>query len=172
MKTCPYCDWENEDNASKCLACGTELEVNNTEQESIDLDDKADRVTSEASFGGSEYELYSVIIENIGGNKIAVIKEIKEYFNCGLAEAKQKCESGYVCGGVSQVEAQTFVERLQNVGATAKAVTGEVDPSMVDAPSTQGGVDNGASAVNKKAIIIGAVVAGIIFLSILIAVLI
>lgn len=117
MKTCPYCDWENEDNASKCLACGTELEVNDAEQESVEAETtSADMVIQEELYGVGVYA---------PDNKIAVIKVIKEHFNCGLAEAKQRCENGLVEVGLDKVSAEILADKLRATGATVKILTSE-----------------------------------------------
>ncbi len=116
MKTCPYCDWENEDNASKCLACGMELEVNDTEQESVEAETiSADMVVEE--------ELYGVCIFAPTNNKIAAIKVIKEHFNCGLAEAKNRCENGLVEVGLDKVSAEILADKLRATGAIVKILT-------------------------------------------------
>ena len=115
MKTCPYCDWENEDNASKCLACGMELEVNETEQESVEAETAPiDMVVEE--------ELYGVCIY-APDNKIAAIKVIKEHFNCGLAEAKNRCENGLVEVGLDKVSAEILADKLRATGAIVKILT-------------------------------------------------
>ena len=115
MKKCPFCDWENEDNASKCLACGTELEVNDAEQESVEAETAP---TNEAI----KEELYGVGVY-APDNKIAVIKVIKEHFNCGLAEAKQRCENGLVEVGLDKVSAEILADKLRATGATVKILT-------------------------------------------------
>ena len=115
MKKCPFCDWENEDNASKCLACGTELEVNDAEQESVE----AETISADMVF---QEELYGVGIY-APDNKIAAIKVIKEHFNCGLAEAKNRCENGLVEVGLDKVSAEILADKLRATGATVKILT-------------------------------------------------
>ena len=115
MKNCPYCDWENEDNASKCLACGTELEVNDAEQESVE----AETISADMVF---QEELYGVGIY-APDNKIAAIKVIKEHFNCGLVEAKNRCENGLVEVGLDKVSAEILADKLRATGATVKILT-------------------------------------------------
>ncbi|MBQ7912703.1 MAG: ribosomal protein L7/L12 [Clostridia bacterium] len=143
MKKCPFCDWENEDDASKCLACGCELSTAITNNVEIKGGDN-----------GEESGAYSVTITRVGGNKIAVIKVIKEYLNCGLAEAKEKCEKGYVTGNLTKANADSLIAQLRSVGAEAEAVAGEIDPSSESRPIDQNGFANKADGSDMKKFII------------------
>ena len=99
MKECPFCLMDVEDDEIKCSGCGYMFPV--------------------------EEKNYNVVIESVGPNKIAVIKEIKEYFNCGLAEAKAKCENFIVERGLDKASAVALADKLCEVGAKAKVVNNE-----------------------------------------------
>ena len=129
MKVCPFCDFENEDSASKCEACGTQL--TETECGASNENDTNTAVvvgsvhsmadgSADGSAGG-----YAVVLSSAGKNKIAVIKEIKEHFGCGLAEAKQKSESALVAKGMTQEDAMILADRLGSVGATVEVTEDE-----------------------------------------------
>ena len=125
MKVCPFCDEENEDIAIKCTVCGTQF--SETENDSP-LETNASTVLSvidsapltDSSAGG-----YAVVLSSAGKNKIAVIKEIKEHFGCGLAEAKQKSESALVAKGMSREDADMLASKLQSVGAIVEVTEDE-----------------------------------------------
>ena len=121
MKKCPFCDWENEDNASKCLACGTELEVNNTEQESVEAETiSADMVVKE--------ELYGVVLESADGRNPPVLKVVNKLLNCGLVVAKSKSGHFIVEVGLDKASAEALVDKLGTIGITAKAVINDELP--------------------------------------------
>ena len=141
MKECPYCLACLDDNEAKCPYCGYKFP--------------------------EEEKNYNVVITRVGGNKISVIKEIKEYLNCGLAEAKEKCEKGYVTGNLTKAEADALIAKLQGAGAEAEAVAGELDPTSVERPSDQKGVASTASIGDKKGLIIGVVVGVAIVLTLI-----
>ena len=128
MKQCPFCDEENEDNATKCIICGTKLPETedgaNNENDANDTNTalvvSASNSVADSSAGG-----YAVFLSNVGKNKIAVIKEIKEHFGCSLAEAKQKSESALVAKGMTQEDAAILADRLRSVGATVEVTEDE-----------------------------------------------
>ena len=63
---------------------------------------------------------FNVVLKEIGGNKIAVIKVVREATGLGLVEAKKMVESlGTVKENVAKEEAEKMVETLKAAGATA-----------------------------------------------------
>ncbi len=67
---------------------------------------------------------FSVILKDIGANKINVIKAVRELTTLGLKESKDLVESApkAVKEGVSKDEAATTKQRLEAAGATADIV--------------------------------------------------
>ena len=65
---------------------------------------------------------WTVVLSDIGGNKINVIKAVREVTTLGLKEAKDLVESAptNVKEGVAKAEAEAIVKKLQEAGATAK----------------------------------------------------
>ena len=63
---------------------------------------------------------FSVILKDIGANKISVIKAVREVTTLGLKEAKELVESAPkpVKEGVNKAEAATLKEKLEAAGAT------------------------------------------------------
>ena len=63
---------------------------------------------------------FSVILKDIGANKISVIKAVREVTTLGLKEAKELVESAPkpVREGVNKAEAATLKEKLEAAGAT------------------------------------------------------
>ena len=65
---------------------------------------------------------FDVVLENAGGNKIAVIKEVRAITGLGLKEAKDLAEQGGVLKeGVPKAEADKMIEQLKAAGATTVA---------------------------------------------------
>ena len=62
------------------------------------------------------------MLTDVGANKIAVIKAVRELTSLGLKEAKDLVESAPapVKQGVSKEEAQAAVAKLQEAGAKAE----------------------------------------------------
>jgi len=62
----------------------------------------------------------SVILDNCGAQKIAVIKLYREYTGLGLMEAKTAVEKGGVSvkDNLKPAEAQEIAKKFQDVGAT------------------------------------------------------
>lgn len=159
MKMCPFCDTENEDSAKECVICGTELPAAATTATSSTPSLSIDGGATSTVGGG-----YTVVITNIGANKIAVIKEIKEFLNCGLADAKKKCEGLVVAQGMSQGDAELLVSKLQSAGASAQAC--EDDKVQVQVSTTQQTI----TVTNNKAGLVIAIALGTIaIISILLA---
>ncbi len=69
--------------------------------------------------GAAEQTAFDVIIKNAGGNKIQVIKAIREITGLGLKEAKALAEEagGKVKEGASKEEAEDIKSKLEDVGA-------------------------------------------------------
>ena len=62
---------------------------------------------------------FDVVLTEIGGNKIQVIKVVKEITGVGLKEAKEIVESApkAIKTGVSKEEAEAIKKKLEEVGA-------------------------------------------------------
>ncbi|MBL4697474.1 MAG: 50S ribosomal protein L7/L12 [Phycisphaerales bacterium] len=106
-----------------------------TLKEAVDLGDyMKDTYGIEAAAGGAvvmaagggdddgaaaEQTSFNVIIKSFGGNKIQVIKAIREITGLGLKEAKTLAEEagGKVKEGVSKDEAEEVKKKLEEVGA-------------------------------------------------------
>jgi large subunit ribosomal protein L7/L12 len=62
---------------------------------------------------------FDVVLENAGGNKIAVIKEVRTITGLGLKEAKDLVDAGGVIKqGASKSEAEDIKAKLAAAGAT------------------------------------------------------
>ena len=74
--------------------------------------------------GGAEEEKdeFDVILTDFGGNKIAVIKEVRGLTGLGLKEAKELVESApkTIKEGVSKDEADEVLKKLEATGAKAE----------------------------------------------------
>ena len=65
---------------------------------------------------------FNVVLKEVGANKIAVIKAVREITGLGLVEAKNLVEKmGTVKEAVAKEEADKMVESLKAAGATAVA---------------------------------------------------
>lgn len=65
---------------------------------------------------------FNVILKDVGANKIAVIKAVREITGLGLVEAKGLVEKlGTVKEGVNKEEAEKMVAKFKEAGATAVA---------------------------------------------------
>ena len=75
-----------------------------------------------AAAAGEEQTEFSVILTDIGANKINVIKAVREVTTLGLKESKDLVESAPkpVREGVSKEEAATIKEKLEAAGAKAE----------------------------------------------------
>ena len=69
-----------------------------------------------------EQTQFTVVLKDIGANKINVIKAVREVTTLGLKEAKELVESAPkpVKEGVSKEEANNVKEKLQAAGATVE----------------------------------------------------
>ena len=72
--------------------------------------------------GGEEKTEFDVILTEFGGNKIAVIKEVRAITGLGLKEAKELVESAPkpVKEAVSKDEAEEILKKLEASGAKAE----------------------------------------------------
>ena len=65
---------------------------------------------------------FNVVLKEVGANKIAVIKAVRELTGLGLVEAKNMVEKlGTIKEGLPKEEADKIVESLKGAGATAVA---------------------------------------------------
>jgi large subunit ribosomal protein L7/L12 len=78
--------------------------------------------TGEAAAPAEEKTEFDVILQAIGGNKINVIKVVREVTALGLKEAKDLVEAApkAVKEGVSKEEAETIRQKLTDAGATVE----------------------------------------------------
>jgi large subunit ribosomal protein L7/L12 len=76
----------------------------------------------EAAAPAEEKTEFDVILQAIGGNKINVIKVVREVTALGLKEAKDLVEAApkAVKEGVSKEEAETVRQKLTDAGATVE----------------------------------------------------
>ena len=73
----------------------------------------------EAASGGEEQSEFDVILKAAGGNKIAVIKEVRSITGLGLKEAKDIVDAGgkAIKEGASKEEAKEIKGKLEAAGA-------------------------------------------------------
>ena len=78
--------------------------------------------TEAAAPAAEEKTEFTVILKDIGANKINVIKAVRELTTLGLKESKDLVESApkAVKEGVSKEEAATMKQKLEAAGATAE----------------------------------------------------
>ena len=76
----------------------------------------------EAAAAAEEKTEFDVILQAVGGNKINVIKVVREVTALGLKEAKDLVEAApkAVKEGVSKEEAETIKHKLSDAGATVE----------------------------------------------------
>jgi large subunit ribosomal protein L7/L12 len=77
---------------------------------------------AEAAAPAEEKTEFDVILQAAGGNKINVIKVVREVTALGLKEAKDLVEAApkAVKEGVSKEEAETIKQKLSDAGATVE----------------------------------------------------
>ena len=65
---------------------------------------------------------FNVVLKDVGGNKINVIKAVREVTTLGLKEAKDLVEAAptNVKESISKGDAEAVVKKLQEAGATAE----------------------------------------------------
>jgi large subunit ribosomal protein L7/L12 len=82
----------------------------------------AGAAAGEAAAPVEEKTEFDVILQAVGGNKINVIKVVREVTALGLKEAKDLVEAApkAVKEGVSKEEAETIKQKLADAGATVE----------------------------------------------------
>ena len=76
---------------------------------------------AEAAPAAEEKTEFDVVLKDIGANKIAVIKVVKEATGLGLADAKKAVESmGVIKEAMPKADAEALVAKLKENGATAE----------------------------------------------------
>lgn len=75
---------------------------------------------AEAAPAAEEKTEFNIVLKEIGGNKIAVIKAVREFTGLGLAEAKKAVETmGVLKEAVPKADAEAALAKLKDAGATA-----------------------------------------------------
>ncbi len=76
---------------------------------------------AEAAPAAEEKTEFDVVLKDIGANKIAVIKVVKEATGLGLADAKKAVEAmGVIKENAPKADAEELVAKLKEAGATAE----------------------------------------------------
>ena len=76
---------------------------------------------AEAAPAEEEKTEFDVVLKEIGANKIAVIKVVKEATGLGLADAKKAVEAmGVIKENAPKADAEALVAKLKENGATAE----------------------------------------------------
>ena len=81
----------------------------------------AGAAAGEAAPAVEEKTEFDVVLKDIGPNKIAVIKVVKEATGLGLADAKKAVEAmGVIKENAPKADAEALVAKLKEAGATAE----------------------------------------------------
>ena len=76
---------------------------------------------AEAAPAAEEKTEFDVVLKDIGPNKIAIIKVVREATGLGLADAKKAVESmGVIKENAPKADAEDLVAKLKEAGATAE----------------------------------------------------
>ena len=76
---------------------------------------------AEAAPAVEEKTEFDVVLKEIGANKIAVIKVVKEVTGLGLADAKKAVEAlGVIKEAMPKADAEAFVAKIKEAGAVAE----------------------------------------------------
>lgn len=76
---------------------------------------------AEAAPAAEEKTEFDVVLKNIGPNKIAIIKVVREATGLGLADAKKAVEAmGVIKENAPKADAEALVAKLKENGATAE----------------------------------------------------
>ena len=76
---------------------------------------------AEAAPAAEEKTEFDVVLKDIGANKIAIIKVVREATGLGLADAKKAVESmGVIKEALPKADAEALVAKLKENGATAE----------------------------------------------------
>ena len=78
-------------------------------------------VAAEAAPAEEEKTEFDVVLKDIGPNKIAIIKVVREVTGLGLADAKKAVEAmGVIKEAMPKADAEALVAKLKENGATAE----------------------------------------------------
>ena len=81
----------------------------------------AGAAVAEAAPAAEEKTEFDVVLKDIGANKIAIIKVVREATGLGLADAKKAVESmGVIKEAMPKADAEALVAKLKENGATAE----------------------------------------------------
>ena len=76
---------------------------------------------AEAAPAEEEKTEFNIVLKEIGANKIAVIKAVREFTGLGLAEAKKAVEGlGVLKEAVPKADAEAALAKLKEAGAVAE----------------------------------------------------
>ena len=76
---------------------------------------------AEAAPAAEEKTEFDVVLKDIGANKIAIIKVVREATGLGLTDAKKAVESmGVIKEAMPKADAEALVAKLKENGATAE----------------------------------------------------
>ena len=76
---------------------------------------------AEAAPAAEEKTEFNVVLKDIGPNKIAIIKVVREATGLGLADAKKAVEAmGVIKENAPKADAEDLVNKLKEAGATAE----------------------------------------------------
>ena len=76
---------------------------------------------AEAAPAAEEKTEFDVVLKDIGANKIAIIKVVREATGLGLADAKKAVEAmGVLKENMPKADAEAFLAKLKENGATAE----------------------------------------------------
>ena len=75
---------------------------------------------AEAAPAAEEKTEFDVVLKEIGPNKIAIIKVVREATGLGLADAKKAEAMGVIKENVPKADADALVAKLKENGATAE----------------------------------------------------
>ena len=81
----------------------------------------AGAVAAEAAPAAEEKTEFDVVLKDVGPNKIAIIKVVREATGLGLADAKKAVEAmGVIKENAPKADAEALVAKLKEAGATAE----------------------------------------------------
>lgn len=92
-------------------------------KEEFGIDPSAVAVAAGPAAGGAEEKTeFDVVLESAGGNKVAVIKLVREVTGLGLMDAKKAAETAgsVIKEGASKDEAEELKKRFEEAGASIK----------------------------------------------------
>ena len=81
----------------------------------------AGAATAEAAPAAEEKTEFDVVLKDVGPNKIAIIKVVREATGLGLADAKKAVEAmGVIKENAPKADAEALVAKLKENGSTAE----------------------------------------------------